>query len=333
MPEVTFPIDFVITWVDQDDPKWIEKYSKYSKSNRDDESQIRFRDYGTLKYVFRGIDKYAPWVRKVYLVTDDQAPEWLEKEYSKLELISHSQIIDKEYLPTFNSNVIDLNLNNIPGLAEHFVYFNDDMFLNKVVQPTDFFDSMGKPKDTLGLNLIMPTGNFDHIYVNNISIINNKYNKRERMKSIFTKFFNFKNYEWNLFTAFTAVFPRFSRFYDPHIQLSFRKSDMEKIFTEFPQVQESTYPQRFRSINDYSIWIVRYYRMLSGDFSVRSAHFGKRYRLNDFEKAAKDIVKKQHKVVNVNDADGMSNEEYQLAIGRIVNAFDQDLSGKSSFEK
>lgn len=81
MPKrINFPIDFVISWVDENDSKWISKKNKYKKAN----DEARFRDYGTLKYVFRSIEKFAPWVHKVYLITDNQVPKWLNLDSDKV---------------------------------------------------------------------------------------------------------------------------------------------------------------------------------------------------------------------------------------------------------
>ena len=121
-------IDFGITWVDMDDPKWKAEFSKYS-GKKDNEkngvSDARFRDYGFLKYWFRGVEKFAPWVRKIHFVTSGQKPEWLDENNPKINLVNHKDYIPAEFLPTYNSVVIERYLHKIPDLAEHFVYFND----------------------------------------------------------------------------------------------------------------------------------------------------------------------------------------------------------------
>lgn len=125
-------IDFVITWVDMNDPKWQEDFAKYS-GNRDNTkngvSEARFRDYGLLRYWFRGVEKFAPWVRKIHFVTCGQKPEWLDENNPKIHLVNHKDYIPEQFLPTFNSVVIEYYLHRIPGLAEHFVYFNDDVHI------------------------------------------------------------------------------------------------------------------------------------------------------------------------------------------------------------
>ncbi|WP_461240812.1 stealth family protein [Paucilactobacillus sp. N302-9] len=334
MPKKEFLIDFVVSWVDGSDQNWLKKMQSYSDENIDDKKRIRFRDYGTLKYLFRSIEKNAPWVNKVYLVTDNQIPEWFNETQNKLVLINHEDIIDDKYLPTFNSNVIDFNLHKIKGLSEYFVYFNDDMFLNKKVKKEDFFDHNGNSRDTLGLNAIMPIEDFDHIHVNNLSIVNKEFHKRNTLiKKNFLKLFNLKNYEWNLFSLLLLPWPRFTRFYDPHTPVSYRKSTIKYVLKKYPNVLEDTGQNKFRSANDYSLWIARYFQMLTGDFSVRSAHFGKRYNLDQYVKIGHDIDNSTHKVICINDTVDLSDDELIKAERQINSKFEAKYPNKSSFEK
>mgnify|MGYP000949357810 FL=1 len=123
-------IDFVVSWVDGNDPEWIAEKNKFSPGiNKTFNTNIRYRDYGLFKYWFRSIEKYAPWVNKIYVVTSGQKPEWLNIHADKIVFVKHSDFIPEEYLPTFNSNAIELNLHRIKGLSENFVLFYDDMYL------------------------------------------------------------------------------------------------------------------------------------------------------------------------------------------------------------
>lgn len=328
-----FPIDFVITWVDQSDSRWQQKYKNY-KGIQGDEA-LRYRDYGTLKYVFRSIERYAPWVHHVFLVTDEQIPDWLNKKYKKITIIDHKKIIPLQYLPTFNSNVIDFHLKNIPGLAEHFVYFNDDTFLNGETKPEDFFTKDGFIRDNLAYNLLMPSSmpgdNFDHIYINNLQVINNDFIKYKIQKKQLNKIFNFKNGLWNLMSLLLFPFPRYSRFFDPHIPLSFRKSVIEDFLTDHPFIKEM-FNNKTRENTDFSIWLVRYYELLKGNFYPRSIKFGKRYALDNIENVVRDIKKHDHKVICINDAD-VSNDKFRILTKKLRLTFQRELSVKSTFEK
>lgn len=107
------------------------RQKKQISGKRDDDSDTvnRYRDWNLLPYWFRAVDKFAPWVRKIHFVTWGHVPKFLQVKASKLHIVKHNEFIPEEYLPTFSSHAIEMNIHRIPSLAEHFVYFNDDMFL------------------------------------------------------------------------------------------------------------------------------------------------------------------------------------------------------------
>lgn len=129
-------MDIVITYVNGLDPEWQRQYEQYTSTPI---LEKRFRDWGTLKYLFRGIQTNMPFIRKVHLVVSGttQIPEWINRQ--EVNVVLHSDIIPEEYLPTFNCNPIEMHLHRIEGLDEEFLYFNDDMFPMQRCQPTDFF--------------------------------------------------------------------------------------------------------------------------------------------------------------------------------------------------
>ena len=149
-------IDFVIIWVDGDDPVWKEERAKYDHpaSCLPNSNNFQFRDWGVLPYWFRSVERYAPWVRRIHFVTCGHYPEWLNLDHPKLHFVRHEDFIPSEYLPTFSANPIELNIHRIPGLSEQFVYFNDDMFVAAPVKPTDFFIN-GLPRDCAIRNMPM----------------------------------------------------------------------------------------------------------------------------------------------------------------------------------
>lgn len=129
-------MDVVITYVNGNDPVWKQDYEKYTNVPV---MQKRFRDWGTLKYLLRGIEVYMPFIRNVYLVVShpSQVPQWADTE--NLKIVLHKDIIPEEYLPTFNCNPIEMHLHRIKGLDEEYLYFNDDLFPLMPCQPEDFF--------------------------------------------------------------------------------------------------------------------------------------------------------------------------------------------------
>ena len=141
-----FPVDIVYTWVDADDLEFRKDKARYECEQlfrREALHEARFKSRDELRYSLRSICEYAPWVRKVFLVTNGQVPDWLDTSHPKIVLVPHSEIVASEYLPTFNSHVIESCLHKIPDLSEHYVYFNDDVLLLRAVTPTDFFTETG----------------------------------------------------------------------------------------------------------------------------------------------------------------------------------------------
>jgi len=150
------PVDAVYTWVNGADLAWQERFCRTRVAvSRGDvipdmhptaASRSRYADHDELRYSLRSLEMYAPWVRHVFLVTDQQVPAWLVEAHPRLTVIDHRDILPDRYLPTFNSHAIETALHLIPGLAEHFIYFNDDVLLGARVTPGHFFTPDGKTR-------------------------------------------------------------------------------------------------------------------------------------------------------------------------------------------
>ena len=145
-------IDAVFTWVDGADPVWRENkrllqqriFGKGQKAPNDANNAARFCDNDELRYALRSLALFAPWIRKVHLVTADQKPSWLNTE--TVNLVSHRDIFPEQIpLPVFSTRPIEFCVHRIPGLAEHFLYSNDDFLLGRKVSPNDFFRPDGRP--------------------------------------------------------------------------------------------------------------------------------------------------------------------------------------------
>lgn len=138
-------VDVVYTWVNGSDPKFLADLQRYSNKNttitsaEKDISEQRFSDKYELKFSLRSLEKYAPWIRHVYIVTNGQIPCWLDLDYEKVSVVSHKDLfVDSYDLPTFSSPAIESHLHRIPGLSKRFIYFNDDVFLGAPTYLTDF---------------------------------------------------------------------------------------------------------------------------------------------------------------------------------------------------
>jgi hypothetical protein len=143
----SFDIDLIYLWVDGNDPEWQKKKQAFTNvvtDNSEMNNKGRFANNNELIYSLRSVEKYAPWIRRIFIVTDNQVPGWLNTAHPKITIIDHKDIIPAEILPLYNSSVIEYFLYKIPGLAEHFLFANDDMFLNASISP-DFFFKESKP--------------------------------------------------------------------------------------------------------------------------------------------------------------------------------------------
>jgi len=144
-------IDIVYTWVDGSDPDWnlrkIMKAKKVGNILRDSNSDFRFMDNEELKFSLRSISKYANWVNNIFIVTDNQVPNWLNTTHPKIKIVDHSEIFkNKDNLPTYSARGIESQIHHIKTLEEHFVYFNDDMFLGNFCSLDFFFNEDGFPR-------------------------------------------------------------------------------------------------------------------------------------------------------------------------------------------
>lgn len=142
-------IDLVYLWVDGNDPEWQAKHNAFMGISTDKNSPInckgRYANNDELKYSLRSIEMYAPWIRNIFIVTDNQTPQWLNISNPQIKIVDHNEILPKECLPCFNSSLIEKYIYKIPNLAENFIFANDDMFLNKTISVDTFFTSNGFP--------------------------------------------------------------------------------------------------------------------------------------------------------------------------------------------
>lgn len=140
---ITEPIDVVYTWVDSADPAWQQQFAKARPSGRQTQAATvaaRFQQYDELRYSLRSVAEFAPWARRIWIVTNGQVPHWFDPDQDRIRIVSHAELWrDEPGLPTFNSQAIEACLHRIDGLAERFLYFNDDFFLGRPVAPETFF--------------------------------------------------------------------------------------------------------------------------------------------------------------------------------------------------
>lgn len=336
-------IDFVITWVDGSDPEWRAEKALYSNKDAEPVSDVqnderaRYEDWDLLRYWFRGVEKFAPWVNRIHFVTWGHLPSWLNTEHPKLNIVKHEDYIPAEYLPTFSSRPIDLNLHRIKDLAEQFVYFNDDMYVIAKTQPEDFFKK-GLPCATAGLSpRRIRKGDWFYAPLNNIALINEHFSPRKSIAAHPGKWFNAKYGQTNMLNLVMLAFPEFFGLNEYHLPYSLLKSTYEEVWAKEPEILEQTSSHRFRHHLDVSQWLMENWQLASGNFTPRSSKIGKAFQLSgDISKTLPQlyeyITKQRGKVVCVNDGD-LTPEQAEEAKNAVHKAFHELLPDKSSFER
>lgn len=333
-------IDFVLPWVDGADPEWIASFNQYKNelggSLATDARKERYRDYGLLRYWFRGVEKFAPWVRKVHFVTCGQRPGWLNADHPKLSLVRHSDYMPQSALPTFNSTAIEAGMHRIPGLAERFVYFNDDFFLTGNANP-DFFFKRGLPCDCASLRVHAASDSCIAIVIvdtmfNNLTCLERNFSKRTIILKHLFKWLSPKySFRDLIKTAYLFPLKHFTGFLEPHMPNPFTKSCLEEVWRLNGEILEKTVHSRFRSADGVNQWLFRWWQLCKGEFSPANPYKGKAFfgMAAPIEKICSAIKDPKIKVVVINDA---GDAAFDAAIGQIRAAFEEILPEKSSFE-
>ncbi len=313
-------IDLVIPWVDDNDPVWISEKARYENMSNDTGKHVaRYRDWDNLKYVFRSIEKYMPWINNVFLITCGHTPKWISKKNQKLKIVYHRDFIPAKYLPTFSSHTIELNLFRISELSEHFIYFNDDIFAINTLRPSDFFHN-GKPCDAGILNVhCEKKSQMIHSIANkDVGIINEHFQMSKVISENRNNWFNYKyGLRNNIQNSILSTCPRFPGFKQFHMANSFLKSTFVEVWNKENEYLNKVCLNKFRTPNDVNQWLIREWQLVTNDFFPYSKH--KLGYLVDFEKGDIDIIIKQcqkiinkskYKMICINDGDTINNFEY-----------------------
>lgn len=333
---VGHPIDFVITWVDGQDKEWRKLRASYSHTGEEDNSEVRYRDWDLLRYWFRGVERFAPWARKIHFVTWGHFPTWLNVAHPKLHIVRHDEYIPKEFLPTFNSNVLEIYLHHITGLTEQFVYFNDDMFLLRPVKSTDFFIG-DKPCDMLAFQPVIANPDnpiMSYFYLNNMLVLCKYFNKRENVRQQPWKYFRF-GYPplYFLYNMLELFFPQYTGLYTVHGPSSFCKRTFQEIWKKETVLLNQMSANRFRGKKDVTPYLFREWQKLSGKFQAKNVHKYISYLeiKDDMARLVQTIEKQKSKIICINDAP--VNRDTNSIRTEIQGAFEKILPYPSTFEK
>lgn len=309
------PIDLVYLWVNGNDPEWRKRRSQYSDTSYNDEGRDcegRYADHDELKFSLRSAELYAPWINRIYIVTDNQIPDWIDISNPKIKIIDHKEILPSEALPSFNSSVIEHFIYKIPDLSEHFLYANDDMFFNREVKPSDFFGDDGLPIIRLNRRMFR-----------RLSLFWKEKILKKKMS----------NYNKVVANAAKLVERNFGKYYlhKAHHNIdAYLKSDFKDIYYTFQKDIDLTLPNRIRNDNDIQRSLYSYAAMAkrrahlkfvnhktSFHFHIEKLHYYKR------------LEKCNPMFFCMNDSEYVNESARNAMVEFLNNRFPQ----KSSFEK
>jgi len=231
-----FPIDFVYTWVNNEDPQWLNNFNDAIKNNKDKSELLkssvapsRYLNRDELKYSLRSICMYADFFRKIFIVTSGQIPAWLNSKNPKIEIVKHKDIFpDSDCLPTFNSHAIESRLHHIKELSEHFIYYNDDFFIGR----------------TISINLFFVNKNLSYIFPINSRFIDLAETNELELPADAAA----KNNRDIILNEFDLVVTE----YFMHTPYILRKSILFEIEDKFSSIFSLTAKNKFRNIKDIS---------------------------------------------------------------------------------
>lgn len=331
-------IDFVILWVDGNDPDWQAEKSRYQSEKEDDSNTVnRYRDWNLLPYWFRAVENFAPWVRKIHFVTWGHAPKFLQVGNSKLHIVKHDEFIPEDYLPTFSSHAIEMNIHRIPGLAEHFVYFNDDMFLLRSFEKEDFFrnDLPCTYGGEVPIELKGNIGIWQHAAVNDLGIVNAHFPKRQAVAQ-YGKKYRARCYRWkdNVRTfVLEKLYPDyFTGFKNIHAPAAYLKSTFQEIWNAEPEKLDSTCRDRFRTSDNVNQWVALWWQIAGGKFSPAVIdNLVSKIADDTIDELCDAIENQSHDYICLNDPEE-EIDFYKLS-KRLRKAFEKILPDKSCFER
>ena len=324
-----FPIDLVYLWVDGNDPKWQAKRNQYMNIGGDFAVQgrveARWIENDELRYSLRSVEMYAPWINRIFIVTDSQCPSWLNTSNPRIRIVDHSEIMPQEALPNYNSTAIESCIYKIPELSEHFLFGNDDMLFSEPVSPDTFYTSDGRP-------IIRLSGTPF-----------NRKKARRRNNNYATMILNMQDIVTRMFGE--------KIYYAPHHNIdAYRKSDFERCINLTPERWEQTILHRFRHDNDMHRSIIAYYSIASGQGVMRkvgrynridgiwgrtkallNGRYGSDSRCIPLASKDFDAVLNKYNpmMICLNDGEGCTDEDRK----RMVEFLKRKYPDKSSFEK
>lgn len=333
-------IDFVVTWLDSTDEEWQQQYAYYKEKTTGRSESARFRNMDIFQYWFRAVEQYAPWVNKVFLVTNGTFPKWINDKHPKLVLVRHSDYIPEEFLPTFNSHTIELFMHRIKGLSEQFVYFNDDFFLNAPVLP-EFYFRDGLPCDNNKESMMnVPIYNNQDKYgiymsiLANVGILNAYFDRRQTVHQSLKRWYGFHLGKKGLLLSFLLRRSRrFIGFQWRHFEQPFLKSVFEEAWEKAPE-QLFASCTRFREEVQLTPYFFRYWQFATNRFYPVKLYKSILYnlRMSKLDWVERALQNKETMSICLNDTANCPDDEFYAINCELQRILNQKYPLKSSFE-
>lgn len=333
-------IDFVIPWVDGSDPLWRAKKDQFLGTSTSDDREQRYRDWGLLPYWFRGVEKFAPWVRKIWFICDQEPPTWLNRNHKKLVIVHHEDYLPEEYRPAFSANPIELNLHRIEGLSEKFVYFNDDTFLISPVKDSYFFKN-GLPCDSAVMNpvptdVIAKNGNGTRLftyYQTTVEYLNRDYDLHTVVKKHPLQWLHPCYGKDALRNLVLLAWPRFVGFAEDHMPNAYLKKSFEKAWKDDFDILDFSSRHHIRDDWDVNQWLIRIRQLAEGDFVPRKRQKDCNYNIHEDKEDMHQMIRKQSRsMICLNDTADLTENEFHLLQKKLISDFDYILPDASEFE-
>lgn len=334
------PIDIVLPWLDDHDPSWqAELRDSLGKYPRDEgaDANIHFESWDNLHLWFRAVERFMPWVHRIVLITWGHVPEFLRTDHEKLLIVRHRDYLPAEYLPTYNSNVIELNVHRIRELADNFILFNDDTFpLAPVAESYYFQDDLPCDEAVEGIIIPKKEGAVGHMarytQINNLMVINRHFEKRRMQEEHREKWFSPVYGKLMERTESLSYWNTLGGIHDPHMANPLKKSTLKRLWELEPEVLDKCSRNHFRAHTDVTQYLVRYWQLCTGQFVPRRTE-GKMCLMDksNYLEYAEGIRQGSYPMVSMNES--CTAEEFPLIREAINEALAELLPGKSSFEK
>ena len=325
-------IDLVCPWVDGSDPAWRAERDRYA-SALERKQTVMWRDWGLMRYWFRGVERALPWVHRIYFVTWGHLPPWLNEAHPKLRVVRHTDYIPEAYLPTFSSSTIGLNAHRIPGLSEQFIYTNDDCFFLDYMEKEAFFQN-GLPCDYLHIRPIteLCANGFGHILWNDLACLNEHFSLAACMEKNAAHWFHpsypEKNRRDNEMARRLTRFPGFA---NPHLPQPMLRSTYEEVWEKARDRLHCACKERFRSSSDCNEWLMRDWQLAAGRFTPYMRE-GVGVEINGAKETIRDaLLSTRNRVVCLNEGSG--NVDFVSRRAYLQSLFERGLPEKSAFEK